>query len=117
MAPSKKNYLYNNNYPHENEVFLLGKEMMGRAGKRLGQITKGGTEDVRFRQFFGISATTVLCAWSKLQHEGLVTDGIYFYHFLWTLMFMKIYAKEKHMFALVGGVNPKTFRKYVWPLI
>jgi len=38
-------------------------------------------------------------------------------HLLWALMFLKSYGKEKVMSALAGGVDPQTFRKWVWIFI
>ena len=38
-------------------------------------------------------------------------------HYLWALMFMKIYSSETALCAHAGGVDPKTFQKWIWPFI
>ena len=42
-------------------------------------------------------------------------------HLLWALYFMKVYPKEGTACATAGGsggaIDPKTLRKYVWPII
>jgi hypothetical protein len=38
-------------------------------------------------------------------------------HMLWGILFMKVYAKETALCSLAGGVDEKTFRKWVWPVI
>ena len=41
-----------------------------------------------------------------------------FNHYLWALLFMKIYpANETEMCTLLGGIDPKTMRKWVWLFI
>ena len=35
-------------------------------------------------------------------------------HLLWALMFLKMYAKEATTSRLAGGVDEKTYRKWVW---
>ena len=37
---------------------------------------------------------------------------------LWALMFMNVYPNnETEMCTLLGGVDPQTMRKWVWPFI
>ena len=42
-------------------------------------------------------------------------------HLLWTLHFLKAYPKQATVCSTVGGstgaIDPKTFRKYMWPFI
>jgi len=38
-------------------------------------------------------------------------------HYLWVLMFMKIYSFETALCGHAGGVDPKTFGKWIWPFI
>ena len=41
-----------------------------------------------------------------------------FIHFLWALAFMRTYpANDTTLSCLLGGSDPKTIGKYVWPLI
>jgi hypothetical protein len=103
------------------DVHIMGKEMMNRGKKRLGKFKKGGTEDRRFRDFFGTFAACALDSWHRLHHFQLTPGGGRFYHLLWALMFMKIYGKEADLCAHAGDtsglVDPKTYRKWVWPFV
>jgi hypothetical protein len=38
-------------------------------------------------------------------------------HLLWTLMFLKTYAKQKVLCALAGAVRDETFQKWTWDFI
>ena len=55
-----------------------------------------------------------LTLWEMLVDNDILPDGGSLHHFLWCLMFLKIYGKEKTMCSLLGGIDPKTFRKWVW---
>ena len=90
---------------------------MSRAGKRLGNITIGGPEDRRFRSFFGAGVTVVLLGWQKMKDQGLIPERGLVVHYLWALMFMKLYSNEAALCGHAGGVDPKTFRKWIWPFI
>lgn len=93
---------------------------MNRSRNALGSVHKGGTEDRRFRQFFGVSATVALDTWDRLQGEDLTPEGGKFLHLLWTLMFFKLYGIESDLCAHAGGVygaiDPKTYRRWIWPM-
>lgn len=117
MAPSKSDPRYNNDNPQINDVYLLGKEMMNRAGRRLGKLSAGGPEDRRLRSFFGVGVVVLLDGWVRMKEQDLIPVGGMFFHYLWALMFMKIYSTEAAMCGHAGGVDPKTFRKWIWPFI
>ncbi|KAL7526661.1 hypothetical protein ACHAWF_007363 [Thalassiosira exigua] len=117
MAPSKNNPLYNNDNPTINDVYKLGKEMMGRAGRPLGILSPGGPEDLRLRSFFGCGVLIILDAWFRMKTEGLIPEGGMFFHYLWTLMFLKIYGTENVMCGHAGGVDKKTWRNWVWKFV
>ena len=114
--------LYNILNPQLNDVFRLGKELMNRSRNTLGSTHKGGTEDRRFRSFYGISAITAIDVLGRLEGEDLVPagGGGRFLYLLWTLMFFKLYSVETELCAHAGGaygaVDPKTFRKWCWPM-
>ena len=75
------------------------------------------TEDRDFREMFGCGAQTACILWQLLSsHCVLPIDGR-MEHYLWTLMFLKIYAKERTLCTLAGGVDKKTFRKWIWSFI
>lgn len=118
MAPRRSDPLYNNDtVPQIRDVYMLGKDTMNRAGKRLGTLTPGGPEDRRLRSFFGAGVVVILDAWYRMAAQDLIPDGGKFYHLLWALMFMKIYSSESTMCGHAGGVDPKTWRKWIWPFV
>jgi hypothetical protein len=59
MAPSKTNHTYFDPITIC-DVHTMGKDMMNRGKKRLVKFKKGGTEDRRFRDFFGTFAARAL---------------------------------------------------------
>ena len=88
--------------PTVNDAYLEGKKIMNRDGKRLGKLTSGGAEDLRFRSFFGAGVITVLDAWARMQQLGLLPTEphLHFKHFLWALLFMNVYPKKMQHCAL-----------------
>ena len=38
-------------------------------------------------------------------------------HFLWALMFLKLYTGQKTLCLLAGGVDPETFHKWKWDFV
>ena len=100
------------------EAYREGKKLMGRSEKRLGVLTPGGAEDVRFRSFFGAGVVVVLTAWHGMAEHDLLPDGLGFQHYLWALLFMAVYPKsEAALCAHLGGRDPKTVREKTWPFI
>ena len=119
MAPSINNPIYANP-TNINSVLIMGKDMMNRGGKKLGSSAQNGSEDRRFREVFGVSATVVFESWHRLLHYGLVPALGKFFHMMWAFMFMKLYNTETALCSYASGegaVDPKTFRKWVWPFI
>ena len=93
----------------------MGREIMHRK--------KGGsslTFDNRFRTFFGVSPKVVENIWNRLDPFRTIEpihSGVKPMHLLWALLFMKVYAEESIHAGLVGGVDEKTFRKWVWVFV
>ena len=62
-----------------------------------------------------------IIAWELLAEEELLDEGIQISHFLWALHFLKCYPKTEQGCAAAaskkGAVDPKTWRKYIWPII
>ena len=52
-----------------------------------------------------------------LLSEDVVPDEGELKYRMWSLVFMNTYGKEKTVYSLVNGVNPKLFRKLVWIFI
>ena len=96
---------------------MVGKEMMNRAGQKLGKLTPWGTEDRRLKAFFGANVLVIIDAWSRMKGIRLIPEGGMLFHFLWALMFMKLYESENASCGHAGGVDAKTFQKWVWPFI
>jgi hypothetical protein len=77
------------------------------------------TFDRRFREMFGCSAAVVAITWNYIERV-IGWTGLKGYrsrkidHLLWALMFLKVYGKEATLSSLFGGVDEKTYRKWVW---
>jgi hypothetical protein len=53
-----------------------------------------------------------------MEDHSVLPPNPKFVHFLWTLAFMRTYpANNTTLSRLLGGSNPKTISKYVWPFI
>jgi hypothetical protein len=100
------------------EAYVAGQKVMGRANRRLGKLLPGSPEDLLFRGFFGVSAQVAVTAWDMLENHSVLPPNPKFVHFLWALAFMRTYpANDTTLSCLLGGSDPKTIGKYVWPLI
>ena len=76
------------------------------------------THDRRFRSNFGTSPEGCAAIWNLLDpYTTITTKGLSPKHLLWALMFLKVYAKESIHCSMAGGVDEKTFRKWVWLFI
>ena len=104
--------------PEVADFYRLGKEMQNRSGSAIGA---EGTEDRRFREYFGVGAAVALITWNLILQYSLLPEGGMIMHFLWGLHFMKAYPKQDAGSAAAGGssgaVDVKTWRKYVWPFV
>jgi hypothetical protein len=96
----------------------IARLIQNRASRRVGL---DATEARRFREFFGTSVRVVGILWEFLVRDELRPRGGRPWHLLWALYFLKVYAKEGPGCAVVGGahggVDPKTYRKWVWAFI
>jgi hypothetical protein len=76
------------------------------------------TEDRNFREFFGCPVEVCLTLWNLLVDNDLLpSEDAKPQHLLWTLMFMKIYAKTKALCTLCGGIDKNTLYKWVFAFI
>jgi hypothetical protein len=75
------------------------------------------TEDIEFRELFGCGVLVFLSLWELLVTNDAVPDGGTIKHLLWTLMFLKVYAKQATLCSLAGGVDKETYRKWCWLFI
>ncbi|KAL9180930.1 hypothetical protein ACHAXT_009735 [Thalassiosira profunda] len=104
--------------PEVADFYRLGKEMQNRVGSSIGAFS---SEDRRFREFFGCGAAIALVLWNRLLEHDALPDGGMIMHLLWALHFMNAYPKQDAGSATAGGsggaLDPKTWRKYLWPFV
>ncbi|CAB9530068.1 unknown protein [Seminavis robusta] len=72
------------------------------------------TEDEDFCGFFGCGVLVFLSLWTLLECFDQIPPGGEVCHLMWTLMFLKIYARNTVLSSLAGGVDPDTYMKWVW---
>ncbi len=91
---------------------------MSRAGRRLGATHPGSPEDKCFCGHFAVSAEVAVEAWEMMMEHGCLSPSHKFLHYLWALAFMQLYpANINALSVTLGGSNPKTIHKYIWPMI
>ncbi len=96
------------------DFYLFGKAVQQRMGSSLYSMM---TEELHFCQFFGIPASAAMAAWDLLiKNEHVPEEGTVL-KFLWALYFLKHYPKEGPLCAALGGIDPKTCQKHIWPFI
>jgi hypothetical protein len=61
---------------------------MGRAEHRLGKLSTGSPEDLRFWGFFGVSADVAVEAWEMMENYNFLPPDPKLIHYLWALAFM-----------------------------
>jgi hypothetical protein len=101
------------------DFYRLGKEVQNRSGQKL---CVDATEERRFREFFGTSVPTAINAWNLLNEHNKLDEGSEVSHMLWSMYFMKCYPRTQEACAAAGqadsgAVDPKTWKKYIWPMI
>ena len=96
--------------PQLEEIMDRGRDMMNRSEKMMGA---PATEDRRFREMFGVCPEVALVAWQMMCSAGILPEGGTLMHWLWTLCFLKVYAKQGPLSVLCGGADPKTMHKWV----
>ena len=77
-----------------------------------GKVRAYHTEDREFHELFGCAASTACNTWELLIKHDLIPEKGNLEHFLWALMQLKVYGKERTMCVLAGGVDAKTYRKW-----
>ena len=95
----------------EGDMMIIARATWGRDNKKE---RCENTENRDFREIFGCGCIVATKIYELLVGEDLLPIGGHLEHFLWALMFMKIYGKERNLCTLAGGVDKKTFRKWVW---
>ena len=103
----------------EADFITIGREFQNRSKHKVGSDL---SEDQKFRSFFGIAPSIALKAWNMMHSYDLQPLGATIEHYLWGLFFMKVYPQNEQVTAAVAGGevgarDPKTLRKYIWPMI
>ena len=87
-------------------------------------IAADSTEDRRFREFFGVGVHVAIIIWTLLVQHSLLPDDVEVAipHLLWAMYFLACYPTTEEGCAAAadpdkGAIDPKTWRKYVWPMI
>ena len=97
---------------------MIGKEVQNKSGRSLREPM---SEDRAFRDFFGTSAIVAMVVWNLLVETHLLPEGGAILHLLWALFFMNEYPKQSPACSAAGGsdgaIDPKTWRKYIWPFV
>jgi hypothetical protein len=101
------------------EAFVLAGKDIQRKSPRIGAVA---TEDRAFREFFGTTSVIASTLWRLLAANDKIPAKSGIKHLLWMLHFLHAYPKQGATCSMVGGgseraVDPKTLRKYIWPLI
>jgi hypothetical protein len=107
--------------PRNNTVYMnpttvegdhwLGEHFMKRGLHKPFKLVKNSPGDMKFHAFYGAPAIVVLNARHTLVFHALLPNGGWFFHFLWALIFMKLYGTEPD--GSCRAVDPNTFRKAV----
>lgn len=70
--------------------------------------------DRTFRGLFGIVPVVCSMVWDKIYQD--IDSSAEPKHFLWSLVFLKVYSTET-VHSSLFGTNPKTYRKWSWYFI
>ncbi len=93
------------------DFFCKGMEYAGRIGDN--EVTTSNKR--RFKGHFGTTPGICAYLWPRIINN--LPGGAHFYHLLWGLLLVKIYASTEVLAGMVGGVDEKTFRKWNWKVL
>ena len=96
------------------DILRVGRSLWGKAGVLVNVVQPVQTEDRKFREFFGCGPLAALAAWNLLLETGHLPEKGTMEQYLWSLMCLKVYAKENVLCKIAGSVDPQTFRRWVW---
>jgi hypothetical protein len=103
-----------------NDAYCESQKVVGRANRRLCKLLPGFSKDLRFCGHIGMSAAAEVAveAWEMMNEHNCLPPDLKFLQFLWALAFMQTYpANDKALLITLGGSDPKTISKYIWPFI
>jgi hypothetical protein len=101
------------------DFYRIAKEVQNRSGQK---IASDETESRRFHEYFGTSVYVAIIAWGLMSEHYLLPEDGGIVHMLWAMHFLCCYPKQEECCAAAGtqekgAVDPKTWRKYIWPFI
>ena len=88
-----------------------GLDYCGRSlNQQLNEVNKR-----RFVAHFGTTPGICAYLWKAISfHLNEKDPSPRYFHLLWALLFLKLYETESVLAGIVGGVDEKTLRKWVW---
>jgi hypothetical protein len=98
-------------------AYTTKQKVMGRANQRLGKLLPCLPEDLRFCEFFGVLAEVLVTVWDMMENHSVLPPTPKFLHFYGRLHSFAHILQTTPLSHLLGGSNPKTISKYVWPFI
>jgi hypothetical protein len=69
-----------------------------------------------FQSAYGTSPEVCSHTWDYVNHYKVVPRKASPHHLLWAMIFLKSYASEAFLSALVGTTE-KTYRKWIWVMV
>jgi hypothetical protein len=69
-----------------------------------------------FKSAYGSSPEVCSHTWEYLNHYNVIPEKAVPKHLLWAMIFIKSYASEGFLSALVGTTE-KTYRKWIWLML
>ena len=118
-GPGPSNKRARETAPCADDFIAIGREFQNRTNRKVGAEL---SEEQQFRSFYGIGSDVAVKAWEMMHDLNLQPEDASIEHYLWCLFFMKVYPENEKISATVAGgdkgaIDPKTFRKYIWPMI
>jgi hypothetical protein len=101
--------------PTPEDIIRCGRDIMHRDPFK---IKAQATEESLFRSLFGCAPAVALTVWTMVSDDAeALPIGATMLHFLWALLFLKVYGNQATLLSLAGRPDDKTFRKWVWIFI
>ena len=96
------------------DVLEVTREMWSRDNSENRSL---GSEERDFRSMFGCGILVASKLWNILVRFGLLPERGELKHLMWTLCFLKTYAKSSALAKLCRGADAKTIRYWNWQFI
>jgi hypothetical protein len=100
-----------------NEFYMMAKDVQRCSGQKI----NANTEDCHFCEFFGVGVHVAIITCTLLLEHNLLPEAATIPHLLWAMYFLTCYLLQEEGCAKAAGdngaIDPKTWRKYIWPMI